>query len=214
MPLRLIRSRQKPGHVPPAAGAAQAPLATELPPATLAQARRGEAAGCRAFVSLYERRVFTFALRMLGDPSAAEDVAQDAFLRAFSALSRFDAAGPARLSTWLLTITHRLCLDELRRQRRHPNEALAHHADSLPTTAEAVGTGTDVGLTQRRWAAHAEQALLSLPAEQRAVFALRVLMEMSVADTAAALAVDEGTVKSRLSRAKTALRAHLGGLHE
>lgn len=190
MPLRLVRAA-----TPPAPG-------RELDAATLAAAGRGEEAACRAFLACYQDRVFTLALRLLaGDRAAAEDCAQEAFLRAFTALSAFDPRGPARASTWLLTIATRVCLDESRRRRRRPVEIQAHAgaAHAAPQDSHESAQANALG-------ARVQHALAALPAEQREVFVLRVLCEHSEAETAAALGVETGTVKSRLSRARASLR--------
>src|SRR5262245_48554442 len=91
----------------------------ELDEVTLARARRGEAAACRMLVKRYGRMVFALGWRMLagrGGNAAVEDLAQETFLRVFRALPGFKSDGPARLSSWILTIAARLCTDELRRR--------------------------------------------------------------------------------------------------
>src|SRR5262245_9009014 len=92
------------------------PVAHELDEVTLARAKRGDERACRAFVETYQRQVFALISRLLGRQPLVEDLAQETFLRAFRALASFDPRGPARLSTWLLTIASRLALDELRRR--------------------------------------------------------------------------------------------------
>lgn len=200
MALRLVRS--------PTAPAARA---GEVDAAVVVAAAAGDDGAARAFVACYERRVFTLCLRLLGDRAGAEDAAQDAFWKAFAALPRFDVDGPARVSTWLLTIATRHCLDELRKQKRRAGISVPDDDDDAAKTAVSAlraDDGAAAAAARRRL----EAALLTLPDEQRAVFALRVLLEQSVDDVAAALDVDAGTVKSRLSRARAALAAQLGEL--
>ncbi|MCC7110705.1 MAG: sigma-70 family RNA polymerase sigma factor, partial [Deltaproteobacteria bacterium] len=149
MALRLVREEQA------------RPQARELDAAALAAAGRGEEAAGRAFLACYQDRVFTLALRLLaGDRAAAEDCAQEAFLRAFRALPAFDPRGPARASTWLLTIATRVCLDESRRRRRRPVELLAQagvgHADPHDSHESAQA---------RALGARVQRALAALPAE-------------------------------------------------
>lgn len=177
----------------------------ELDDVTVAAAARGDAAACRAFVACYQDRAWTLALRLLGgDRAAAEDCAQEAFARAFAALATFDVRGPARPSTWLLTIVTRVCLDETRRRRRKPAEPMAEagvdRADPRDPHEQAHA---------RALGARVQGAIAALPVEQRAVFVLRVLGEHSEQETALALELDVGTVKSRLSRARAALRLAL-----
>lgn len=180
------------------------PAARELDAGLLRRAGDGEREACRAFVVCYERRVFTLCARLLGDHSAAEDAAQETFFKALRALPRFDAALATRPSTWLLTIATHHCLDELRKRKRRPtlvgsdvvNRAVSDH-DSAASSDASAG--------QKR----VEGALAGLSDDHRAVFVWRILAERSVEETATALGIDHGTVKSRLSRARDALRAQL-----
>ena len=184
----------------------------ELDELTLVRAQRGEDAACRQLVTTYQRRVFALLGRMLapsGRAALVEDLAQETFLRTFRALAAFDRAGPARLSTWLLTIATRLALDELKRvvPRLVPIDALARGVPSAgaPTSAEA---------DRRALSGALARAVAELSPEQRATFLLREVHELSYEEVAAALEVDLGTVKSRLSRAKQALRAALAEVHD
>jgi RNA polymerase sigma-70 factor (ECF subfamily) len=162
----------------------------------LAQTGREDA--LHEVVETYQDRVFGLVGRMVGrsDPAMVEDISQECFLRTFRALHRFDPGGPARLSTWILTIATRLCLDHLRRAR--PVESEGPEPTTAPTSESRL-----------RWAS-VQAALRRLPADLRATLLLRVVADRTVAETAEALGVDEGTVKSRLSRARARLREALG----
>ncbi len=191
---------------------APAAPAQELDELSLVRAQRGEDAACRQLVVMYQRRVFALLSRMLspsGRGAQVEDLAQETFLRAFRALPQFDRAGAARLSTWLLTIATRLALDELKRRtpRLLPIDARARGV-------AASGPGTSDDADRRALSGALAQAILALSPEHRATFLLREVHELSYEEVAAALAVDLGTVKSRLSRAKTALRAALAEVHD
>ncbi len=179
--------------------AMQLPADRELDELTLRRAQRGEAAACRALVERYERPVFALVGRMLGRRDGVEDLAQETFLRAFRALADFDPRGPARLSTWLLTIATRLCLDALRRRAHEP----------LPLEAARTldsGARTDAAAERRALGRAIELAVSRLPPDQRAVVVLREWHELDYDEIARALELDLGTVKSRLSRARAALR--------
>ena len=154
--------------------------------------------------SLYTRhatQVFRHAFFLLGSRDDAEDICQETFLRVFRAVDRFDPAGPALLSTWIFTIATRLCFDASRRERRRL--AVVFDAPQGADRADAIAIGRAL---QRR----VDRALLELPEHLRTAFALRVVGELSVKETAAALGVDEGTVKSRLARAREQLRTAIG----
>lgn len=174
----------------------------ELDDLSLARARRGDAAACRALVKRYQRPVFALCSRMLGPAgrgALVEDTAQETFLRVFRALPGFKPGGSARLSTWILTLATRVCIDELR--KRPP-------PDALPDVVVARERA-DAGLEARLLGDVLGRALSSLPADQRAVFLLRAYHELSYEEIAAAVSIEVGTVKSRLSRAKAALQRSL-----
>jgi len=166
----------------------------ELDELTLRRAQRGEDRACRELVRAYQRRVFALLGRMLGQPALVEDLAQETFLRVFRALPAWSPSGPARLSTWILTIATRLALDELRKQR--PVQAMPQ--PTVLPEAEARALGRAIA-----------QAVSQLPPDFRAVFLLREYHELEYDEIARALEIDLGTVKSRLSRAKAALREAL-----
>src|SRR5512144_1671788 len=91
------------------------PRFSEIERELLERCCAGNPLAIQAFVRHYERLIFAFLARLLGKQSLVEDLAQEVFVRALRALPRFDAEGPARVSTWLLTIASRLALDERRR---------------------------------------------------------------------------------------------------
>src|SRR4051812_46911419 len=92
----------------------------ELDELTLRRAQRGGRAAGPAVVEQYQRPVFALISRTIGHGSAVEDLAQETFLRLFRALGRFDPSGPARLSTFVLTIAVRLSIDHARRREPSP----------------------------------------------------------------------------------------------
>ena len=178
--------------------------ATELDDATLRRAVGGEQAATRRLVELYQVRVFALVSRMLSGRGRAtiEDIAQETFLAVFRRLAQFDTRGSAKLSTWILTIAARRAIDELRKQRpvllAEPERASESRADDR---------------TQRReLAAVIEAALRELSPELRAAFLLREYHGLDYAEIARALQIDLGTVKSRLSRARSGLRERLAEL--
>jgi len=184
----------------------------ELDDLTLARAQRGDEAACRQLFRHHRDAVFSLVWRMLGhraSQAAAEDLTQDAFLRVFRALPVFSAAGPARLSTWILTIATRVVLNELR-IHRVDTIALA-----IPTVdAEANATPASDPAERRRIRAAIIDALDQLPPDHRAVFLLRDYHELSYEEIASALELELGTVKSRLARARAELRSALEGVRD
>jgi RNA polymerase sigma-70 factor, ECF subfamily len=168
----------------------------ELDELTLRRAQQGERAALELFVERYHPTVHALVWRMAcaqGDSHVA-DLVQDSFVRVLQALPRFDAAGPARLSTWILTITTRVVLND--RRRVPPRGQLEPAACIDPATAVAeLELGTAIA-----------KAVLELPEAQRIAFVLREYHELDYAEIAKMLDVDIGTIKSRLSRARAAVR--------
>jgi RNA polymerase sigma-70 factor (ECF subfamily) len=187
-------------------GVAHASPSTELDDVTLRRAIRGEQEAARLLVVKYQTRVFALVSRMLAGRGRAtvEDVAQETFLDVFRRLEKFDPAGSARLSTWVLTIAARRAIDELRRQR-----------PALVPEPERVGESrADERVVRREIVGAIEAALRDLSPELRAAFLLREYHGLEYAEISKALGIDLGTVKSRLSRARAALREKLAEVHD
>jgi RNA polymerase sigma-70 factor, ECF subfamily len=184
-----------------------APMPRELDRATLVRCRAGDPVAFRAFVVRYERPVHAVLSRMLGHGPHVEDLAQETFLRAFDAFDRFDVDAGARPSTWLLTIATRLGLDA--RKRRN----VASRALALQPEEQAVETPAGA-LHRAQLRRELERALEAISDDQRAALALVEFHDFSVAEVAEALGVAQGTVKSRLMRAREKLRALLAPLWE
>src|SRR5262245_40166269 len=177
----------------------------ELDNDVLAAAMRGDREASRRLVELYQARVFALASRMVAGRGRAviEDIAQETFLQAFRRLASFDPRGPAKLSTWILTIAARRAIDELRKQR----PVLVADLDATG------GARADDRVVRRELVAAIEAALHELTPELRAAFLLREYHGLEYSEIARALDIDLGTVKSRLSRARVALRARLVEVH-
>jgi RNA polymerase sigma-70 factor (ECF subfamily) len=175
----------------------------ELDRATLARCRRGDAAAFRALVEHYQDRVYALCVALAGVDG--EDLAQETFVRVHGALGDFDPDGPAQLGAWILTIARRLCTDRARYARRRPTVAL----DVVPLGDDASAPA-DVQLDQARRTRALRHAVAALPDEQRAVVALQLWDELEYEEIAAIERVPVGTVRSRLARAKQALKRALG----
>ena len=173
--------------------------APEPAPAVIEQAKRGDQRAFEAIVRHYDPGLRALAYRLLGDTQRMDDALQNAYLRAFRALPRF--RGESKLSTWLYRIAYNACLDELNSSRRivHlPLETLRERADSAPAVGETVTGRADLG-----------QALASLSPEDRAAVLMVDAQGFAYRDAAQAIGVPEGTIASRLNRARTILRTAL-----
>lgn len=182
------------------------PQTRELDDLTVARAARGDDVAFRALVEHYQRPIVALVWRMLagrGDTSLVDDLTQETFVQVHGSLPRFSLDGAARLSTWILTIATRVVLHHLRR-RRLPFRSLGPRAEAV-----AARESPHRDLEWRERSAAVARALARLTPEQRAIVILRDLHELEYQEIAQALELEPGTVKSRLSRARAALRAAL-----
>jgi RNA polymerase sigma-70 factor (ECF subfamily) len=177
--------------------AAAARTAEPFDELTLRRAQRGDEQAWRALIARFEHPVHALIWRLFAGRARhrVEDLVQETFVRVLRALPGFDPAGPAALSTWILTIATRLALNELRRP-----EAAALEAE--PAGHER----TDQATERRRLAAAIAACIAELPEPQRVVLVLREYHELDYHDIASMLELELGTVKSRLARARSALR--------
>ncbi len=160
------------------------------------RARAGDDAAYAEIVRQHQEAVFRLAYLFLGSADDAQDVAQEVFIRAHGALERFDESRPLR--PWLLSITANAARNRLRSFARYVNalRRLIVPENDLAASAERALEA------QALW-----QAIRRLSAADQEVIYLRYFLELSVSETAEALHVEQGTVKSRLSRALDRLRA-------
>jgi len=185
---------------------------TDLPDSTIRRAQQGDEDACRDIVEALHRPVIATIYRFLGPghQKDAEDLAQEVFLKVFRALPQFDPAR-ARLSTWVYTFVRNHCFDVHKRRRVTTHSMHGDAADDsrdrefpdqreLQPAAEAENQelGRRIG-----------EALARLGEDQRMVFVLREYEGLDYHEIALATGVSEGTVKSRLFRAKEALRQQL-----
>ena len=173
----------------------------------LARARRGEVAAFEELVRLYEKRVYAVALRSAGSPEDAADIVQEVFLRAWRSIESF--RGDSGFSTWLFRITMNLCVDFARNKHAQPQtQPLVGEDDAerpIPDTAPTPEEHLENSELGRELAA----ALDEVSGEHRQIVLLRDVSGLSYTEIAEVLEISEGTVKSRLSRARLALRTVL-----
>ena len=166
------------------------------------KARLGSATDWEALVRAHQQPVFRYAYLLCGDADEAEDIAQEAFIRAYHALGRFDETRPMR--PWLLRITANLAHNRRRSAARYLT-ALRRLAWSEPTPGVKIEEKTAQNIQKRSlW-----NAVQGLPDSDRQIIYMRYFLELSVEETAAAVLIAPGTVKSRLHRALNRLRAHI-----
>ncbi len=186
-----------PGEVRPTGRAAS----SEAPVRDLVErARGGDTEAFRALVVLHQDRAYGLALRMTRSPADAEEVAQDAFVRAWSALARF--RGESSFGTWLHRIVARRALDRVEELRRRGAREVTIAEDAVHPEPAAHGPEPADTLRSRA----VERLVAALPAAQRAAITLYYYEDRSVEQAAAILGMPENTVKTHLARARAALR--------
>lgn len=154
-------------------------------------------------VGAYQDRLYQVAYRLTGNHEDACDAAQDALVNAFRFLPRFRRA--AAFSTWLYRITVNAALDLVRRRP-------AHSTVSLETVAVSGGSEPADVVARADLQRRIHEAIAGLPIDQRVVVVLRDLQGLAYEDIASALRIPVGTVRSRLSRGREALRSQLADL--
>lgn len=175
----------------------------------IVRARSGDRSAVRDLVDLHKDRLFAFIWRMIRNHHEAEDICQDAFLKAFASLHTFSL--DYRFSTWLFTIGYRVCLNRMRQKRALTGEAYdgaLSLADS-PTAGGALESEEVALLKERVW-----DAVERLSPPQRATVLLFYRQEFSCQEIARVLELPVATVKSHLHRARKRLRELLESLSE
>ncbi len=178
------------------------------------RAQKGDREAVQFLIETHQRQILGTLYRLLGPRFAdeLEDYAQDLYLRIFRALARFDFDRRTRFSTWIYTFTKNYCFDVLKKRRLDVvslSGPTGGDRETSPLDLPAPTAGPGAGLDRSELAACLAHAVEQLPEEQRVVFVLREYEELNYPDIAAVLDVSEGTVKSRLYRAKETLRVRL-----
>ena len=174
--------------------------------------RAGDVRAFERLVARHEKPVWNFIRRFVRDPTTAEDLLQEVFLRVVKSADEW--RGSAKFSTWLYTIARNLTVDHARRAVHRDATSLdgPERADadtSLHDRIASAAPAADSVVADRQTKARIDDAIAALPAEQREVFLMREVMEMPFAEIATAVGASEPTVKSRMRYALEKLRVAL-----
>lgn len=164
---------------------------------------QGDPAAVQALVARKLPRMLALACRMLNDASEAEDVAQEAMLRAWKQAPRWQS-GMARFDTWLHRVGLNLCYDRLRRRREVPTEAVPERPDEGPAPDRGL-MAADVGV-------RVDAALARLPDRQREAIVLCHYQELTNIEAASLMEISVEALESLLSRGRRALRQALADI--
>ncbi len=181
---------------------ATAALTNESDDALMARVALRDGAAFRMLIDAHAARPHRIAYRMLGDAAEAEDVAQEALLRLWNQAPKWQPGG-AGVSAWLSRVATNLCLDRLRRRKFASDDAVPERADETP--------GADEQVDEERLRARTVAAVQALPDRQRAAIILTYYEDYSNMAAAGTLNMNIKAFESLLLRARTALRATLGG---
>jgi len=178
--------------------------------------KRGDLGAFNDLVRRYEKQVYNFAYRLTNNYDDANDVAQEAFLRAFNAIGSF--RGDASFSTWLFRITTNVFLDDRKKARAHPQTSLDEYMEldesSVARQVEDTAPGPQALTEEAERTKILGDAITSLPDYQRAMVVLYHTQQKSYEEIAEMMDLPIGTVKSRLNRARLALKEKLSPLRE
>ena len=165
----------------------------------------GDANAFEDLVLKYEKTVYNLALRMMGDRDDASDMTQEAFIKAYGSLSSF--RGDSKFSVWIYRITTNVCLDFLRSKSRKQQVSLTVSDDDEDAQLDIPDPKADPEqqLIKKISMQSVEEGLKTLPDKQRQILVMRELGGMSYAEIGKALSIEEGTVKSRIFRARKRL---------
>jgi RNA polymerase sigma-70 factor, ECF subfamily len=206
--LRLLKSAFTPGGRKPAPPLAQPEINT------LIEAHlQGDRQAFGKIVARYQVRLLNFVYRMIGDRERAEDLVQEAFLRVYRHLDRFDRG--RKFSTWIYTIASNLAKNELRNRSRSPLVTMEQarprdEEDRRPIDFEDHASRPDDLYERRDLKALVDRTVARLSSHHREVFVLRELEGKSYEEIAEIMHCNLGTVKSRLNRARQSFAELIG----
>jgi RNA polymerase sigma-70 factor, ECF subfamily len=161
-------------------------------------------------VSRFKTRLYNFILRMVGDPELAEEIAQDAFVRAYVNADKYRTI--ARFSTWLYTIAINLVRNHARKKKRSPIQRIPmigrEDGDKIELDAADTRELPDRDLERQEIRRHISEIMVKIPEHYREPFVLREMHDLSYEEIAAATGLKLGTVRSRINRARAHFKTH------
>ena len=178
--------------------------------AVIQRVRNGDPDAYEELVLANQKQVYHLALKMLGNEQDALDVAQEAFLKAYRSLDGFRA--DSKFSVWLYRLTSNLCIDFLRSRNRRPTVSLSvedEDGEEKELTIPDERFSPQEELERKELRRAVRKGLAALPEEYREILLLRELSGLSYTEIAQTLQIEEGTVKSRIFRARKKLCAIL-----
>ena len=175
----------------------------------IAKVVAGDVNAYAELVEEYQTRVYNLALKMLANDADAQDIAQEAFLKAYRALDMF--RGESGFSSWMYRLTTNLCIDFLRKEKKNRTDSITVVRNDEPEEQEIpdLRYNPETELERQELRGAIRSALMELNPEYRQAVVMRELGGMSYAEIADELEIELGTVKSRIARARQKMRSFL-----
>jgi RNA polymerase sigma factor (sigma-70 family) len=170
---------------------------------------KGDEKAYEELLRTHRRSVFSICLRMVRNRAAAEDIAQEVFIKVFAALGRYDSTYP--FASWLNRITSNLCIDHLRREKDRTlslDQPIGGGDDDLLIQIPSRAAGPDREMESREMMAILEEAMGILPENYRIIVILRHQEQLSYEEISDTLGIPLGTVKARIHRARNMIVGH------
>ena len=170
------------------------------------RSKQGDLSAFNLIVERYQSQVYNVSARILGDPTAAEDINQETFISAHRAIGGFRGGS---LRAWLLRIATNLCYDNIRASRRRREQSLDQSMLNPGFDVPSSGASPEQRALSSELRAEIQRGILALPPDQRTVLVLIDVQGLSYEEAASAAGVSIGTVKSRLNRARSRVRDYM-----
>lgn len=170
------------------------------------RSKQGDLDAFNELVLRYESKVYSMAYRFMGNHADAGDLAQETFIRLYQALGGF--RGDSSFSTWLYRIAANACRDELRKRQRRRNVSMEELIESSPANTPVAGNeySPEETVQRREVQRQVQDCLNELSEDHRLILVMREIQGLSYEEIAGVLQCSLGTVKSRISRARNALK--------
>jgi len=179
------------------------------------RSKQGDPVAFEELVIMHQKLIYNLAYRMMGNEEDACDVVQEAFLRAFKSLKKFNMK--SSFSTWLYRIASNICIDQLRKNKKFRVYPMSYQDNFSENNTKFAVESDDLPEEQaerRETRKRVNQAINKLPEEHRIIVVLRDIQGMSYKEIAEILKLNIGTVKSRINRARLSLKKELQNFEE
>ena len=170
--------------------------------------KRGDVKAFETLIESYQKKVYNIALKMMGNPEDANDLAQESFIRVFKSIDKFKEQ--SSFSTWIYRITTNICLDELRKRKNKKtfsiDEDIKYNDIEIPRQIQDEGPLPEDILESKETSQIVRKAINCLSDQHKTVLVLRDIEGFSYEEICKITNCPEGTVKSRINRARSALK--------